>query len=148
MVSAGVGKSRCLSVNQPELAMQAQLFYRNMDQLSAGEFTFHADLGQERDPVSHGYELLDGLQRGQLDVHVERGFKALERLDYFVAIGRGNVMRGKGFGAQLADADFGLGGKRMAGRHDEHQLILIDHGGMQLRVFRIVGQNPQFRIVP
>src|ERR1039458_391209 len=97
--------------------------------------------------MSHGYELLDGLQSGKLQVHVQRRFVSLEQLDDFLAVGRGDNVSDKGFRAQLTDADLRRRRERMFGGYDEYEFVQIHDHGMQARFLRFVGQHAKFRAV-
>ena len=118
-----------------------------LDQFAAGQFVFHADRGQQRDPVAHGHEAFDGLQGGQFDVHVQRCLVALECLNHFFAIGRGDDVGDERFRAQLPDADLGFSRQRVRGRHHENQFVQVSDDGVQLRFLRIVSEDAQFRVV-
>ena len=72
----------------------------------------------------------------------------LKGLNYFVTVRRGHVVRHKRLHAQLPDADLLLIGQCVTRRYDENQFLLIDDRRAQLRVLRVVSQNPQFRAVP
>jgi hypothetical protein len=63
-----------------------------VDQFATGQFALDTDCRQERDAIAHGHEALDCLQGGQLDIHVQRCLVALECLDHFLAIGRGDYV--------------------------------------------------------
>src|SRR5260221_11015603 len=127
-----------MAVDEAELALELQCADGNADKFSASQFGFDADLGDQRDAVAHGDELFDGLQRGEFEVHVERGFVRLEKLDHFLAVGGGDDVRDKRFGAELADADAWGRGEGMFGRGDEYELVEIDDQRVQAGVARLV----------
>ncbi len=58
--------------SQPELALDLHLLDAHGHELSAREFILQAHAGRKGQPHAHAHELLDGLDRGQLDVDVER----------------------------------------------------------------------------
>ncbi len=75
--AGGVRQVRVFAVDEAKLSLQLQFAHRDSYQFSSAQFGLDADLRDQRDSMSHGDELLDGLQRGQFQVHVQRGFVAL-----------------------------------------------------------------------
>src|SRR5580692_1982449 len=69
------------AVNQTQLTLDLQFADRNRHQLASRQLGFHADLRHQRHSVSHGDKLLNGLERGQLQVHVQRRLMRLELLN-------------------------------------------------------------------
>src|SRR6266487_4396447 len=103
--ASSVRKCGLLPVDEAQLALEVQFAHRNADQLSASDFVLHADRGHQRHAISHTYKALDGLQSGQLDVHVQGGLVLAEGFDDSVAIGRAYDVSDEGLRPQLTDAD-------------------------------------------
>src|SRR5215467_1285062 len=61
--AGGVREVGTFAVDQAQLALELKLAHWDTHQFSAGEFCFYADLRNQGDPISHRYELFDGLQR-------------------------------------------------------------------------------------
>ena len=85
--------------------MYLQLANMDSHQFSAGEFSFHADFGQQGYAISHNYETLVGLECWQFHVLMQGRLVTAEGLNHFVALGRRNHVRDERLCTQLANAD-------------------------------------------
>src|SRR5438477_7483621 len=97
--------------------------------------------------MSHGYELLDGLQGGKLEIHVQRSFVSFEKLNHLLAVGRRDDVSHERFRAQLANAHLRSGSERMLGGNDEYEFVKIYDNGMQAGFLRFVGEHAEFGAV-
>lgn len=135
------------AVDEAQLALELKLANRDSHELAASDFSFDADLRDQSDSISHRNELLDGLQRGELEVHVQWRLVALEQLNDFLAIGRGDDVGDEGFCSQLTDADLRRGRERMRRRDDEYKFVKKDDYRVQGSFLRFVREHSEFDVV-
>src|SRR6266852_4480590 len=145
--ASGVREGGLLPVDEAQLALKVQLAHRNADQFSATDFILHADRRYQRHTVAHAHKALNGLQGGQLDVHVQGRLVLAEGFDDFVAIGRAYDVSDERLRSQLTDADFVRRSQCMSGGNHKHQLVEIDHRRFQLQFLRIVGEDSDLDVV-
>src|SRR6185437_7689725 len=93
-----------LPVNQPQLAVQAQLPHLYPDQFAAFQFALHADLRQKGHAVSHRHKSLDRLQCRKLNIHVQWSLVVPESLNYLLAVRRADNVRDERFLSKLLKA--------------------------------------------
>src|SRR6185312_9643051 len=86
-----VGEHGVAAVNEEKLAVDAQLRHLDLHQFAAFDLIVDGESGDERDPVAHSDESLDGFEAGQFDVHVERGLVLLKKRDNTAAERRDDV---------------------------------------------------------
>lgn len=143
-----VGEHCVAPVDEEKLAVDAQLRHLDLHQFATFDLIVDGESGDERDPVAHGDESLDGFEAGQLDVHVERGLVLLKKRDDAAAERRNNVVSDEIFRSQIAEGDFLLARKRVSRIHDEDDRICVDADGFELRVFRLEGHDAQLDGAP
>lgn len=93
--AGSMGEIRIFAVDEAELAFELQFPHRDADEFAAGNFRFHADLGQKSDSVAHCDVLLDRLEGWEFEIHVQRSFMRLEKLDHLFPIRRGHDVSDK-----------------------------------------------------
>jgi hypothetical protein len=146
----GAGRVRqvgILAIDEAQLAFQLQFPNGDAYELPAGDFIFHADLGQKSHAVSHRHKLFDGLQGREFEIHVQRCFVTFEELQNFLTVRRRNDMGNKRFGAELPNAYPRSGREGMLWRNDEDEFIEEDDDGVKTGLLRFIGENPEFDVV-
>src|SRR5437588_12865890 len=83
------------AIDDPQLALQLQLFYGNRDQLSARQLRFHRNTRHQGHAVSGSDKALDGLGGRRLHPDIEWGLVLLESFHDFRSVRRDDVMRDK-----------------------------------------------------
>src|SRR5881296_2834644 len=77
-----VGQGTPRRLHQPDLSLHVNLLDPNLDQGPRGNLGLHAHLRQERHAQVQSDQLLDRLNGGHLNVHVQRDAVVLEYLQH------------------------------------------------------------------
>jgi hypothetical protein len=140
----GVGEAGLAAVDEAEFALDLKLLDTDADEGAGGELVFDGEAGDEGDAVAHLDEAFDGIEGGEFDSHVERGFVAAEGLDDLLALGRGDIVRDEVLGTELADGDFAGAGEGVLRVDDESELVAVDDDRLDLGIVGFEGEDADF----
>lgn len=125
------------TIDEAEPAFDLEIIDLDPDERACGNFALYGEARDESNAVAHFDESLHGLDGGKFNPHLQRCAMTLERLDYFLALRRGHIVRDKIKRPKLPDGNRLLTGQCVPGFDDKCKLIAVDHHGFDLRVVRL-----------
>ena len=126
-----MGELSAFAVDDPQLALQLQLFYRNSGQLSACQFRRHGNTRHQGHAVSGGDKEFDGFDGWHLHSDIEWGFMFFEGFQNLHAVRRNDVVGHERLCSELPDAYALRFCQRMTRRNHKRQLVAEDHHRLQ-----------------
>ncbi len=122
------------AMNDANATLDGELRNGDPNQTAARELGSDTEARHQGDAAAHLNEALDGLERGEFDAHVQRGFVLFEGLHDLLPERRGDGMRDEAAGAQIADRDGTGASEGVTGIDDKGEFVAVDDGRAELWV--------------